>query len=186
MIIDVKTRCNLAYVMFSRVLRLQSAVEKFSSWLDCKKIPLSEIKWDQLEKMCNFLKPLWEAINKMCETRLPAWQLLYSWLKQQCVSSGCDLMVLPKGKRKGKNYSNVPRNEMKEEKREEWCLAGSGWRWCVWGSSCLHIWEFCISMYSLFTFTIFHHVLVLHRLSPTREADGTIVPRDFFLLLSWK
>lgn len=71
LVIDVKTCWNSTYIMFQGVLRLRSAVTTFCERSNCKRFALSNIEWDQLDQLWQFLEHLCDATNEMCKTKYP-------------------------------------------------------------------------------------------------------------------
>lgn len=68
---DVKTCWNSTLKMFLCFLSLWDVVEKFCEPPDCKQYAMSQVEWDQIHQMWNFLKPLFDATNEMFKLRFP-------------------------------------------------------------------------------------------------------------------
>lgn len=58
-------------MMSLRVLRRQTAVVAFCEQSDYRRFALSNIEWEQLDQMYQFLEPLCDATNEMCKTKYP-------------------------------------------------------------------------------------------------------------------
>lgn len=70
MMIDVPTRWNSSYLMLKRALRLKSACIQFCE-RQARQFSLSDLEWDYVEQMCDFLEPLSEATDMLCQRKFP-------------------------------------------------------------------------------------------------------------------